>query len=132
MSDAKERLGFIGLGIIGRRMARSLLRVGYELTAYDVRRDAVNVLAKDGARAADSPLGVAAECDALITMLPDSPEVESVYLGPGGVLARLESGVLAIDMSSIAPRVSRTLAQIATNRGIEMMDAPVSGATRKR
>jgi 2-hydroxy-3-oxopropionate reductase len=129
---AQERptLGLIGLGIMGRPMGRNLMKAGYSLVVHDVVRAAVDELAAEGARPAASPREVAAATDVLITMLPDSPEVEAVYRGPDGAFEALRAGWLAIDMSSISPRVSRELAAQATAAGAEMLDAPVSGGDK--
>ncbi len=127
MSDSRPRLGLVGLGIMGRPMARNLLRAGFELIVHDVNRDAVADLAAEGARPAESSNEVAAWCDTLITMLPDSPEVQEAYLGVNGAFEALRPGWLAIDMSSIAPRVARELATRAEAAGAHMLDAPVSG-----
>jgi 2-hydroxy-3-oxopropionate reductase len=123
-------VGLIGAGIMGRPMARNLLRAGYRLTVHDLDRAAVNELAADGAIAASSPSEVAASTDVLITMLPDSPDVRQVYLGPDGAFEALRPGWLAIDMSSIDPGVARDLATRAVAGGAEMVDAPVSGGDK--
>ncbi|MCA9879757.1 MAG: 2-hydroxy-3-oxopropionate reductase [Thermomicrobiales bacterium] len=122
-----ERIGFIGLGIMGRPMAQNLLQAGYDLTVYNRSRGPVAELVAAGASAAESPQDVAERSDVVITMLPDSPEVEAVVAGPGGVLAGSRAGTLLIDMSTISPAVSRALAQVAEARGVGMLDAPVSG-----
>lgn len=120
-------IGFIGLGIMGKPMARNLLKAGYSLVVHNRSRPAVDELAKEGAKAADSPQAVAAQAEILITMLPDSPDVELVYAGERGVFAGARKGMLLIDMSSISPVVARRLAEGAEKRGAEMLDAPVSG-----
>lgn len=120
-------IGFIGLGIMGRPMARNLLAAGYRLTVLDVAGGAMDALVDAGAVAGRSPRQVAADSDILITMLPDSPEVQQVYLGPDGAFESLRAGWLAIDMSSIAPGVARDLAERAGVAGAEAIDAPVSG-----
>lgn len=128
MPDATlPTIGFVGLGIMGRPMARNLLAAGYRLTVLDVVDAAVDALVTEGAVAGSSPRQVAAESDILITMLPDSPEVQQVYLGPEGAFESLRPGWLAIDMSSIAPGVARDLAARAMAAGAETLDAPVSG-----
>ena len=129
-STAAPALGLIGLGIMGRPMGRNLLTAGYRLVVHDVVRPAVDELAAEGAIPATSPREVAAACDILITMLPDSPDVEAVYLGGDGALAAARPGWLAIDMSSISPRVARRLAGLAEAAGADMLDAPVSGGDR--
>jgi 2-hydroxy-3-oxopropionate reductase len=128
--ETKPTLGLIGLGIMGRPMARNLLRAGYALTVHDLDRAAVEALVGEGAIAATSPREVAAAVDVLVTMLPDSPEVREVYLGPGGAFEALRPGFLAIDMSSIAPSTARELAAAAAAGGAEMLDAPVSGGDK--
>ncbi len=130
MATALPRIGLVGLGIMGRPMARNLLRAGFGLVVHDINRDAVAELAADGATPAGSAREVAAACDVLITMLPDSPEVQDAYLGSDGAFEALRPGWLAIDMSSIAPRVARDLAVRAAAAGAEMLDAPVSGGDK--
>jgi len=125
--ETTPTIGLIGLGIMGRPMARNLLKAGYALVVHDVNRAAVDELVAEGATAGTSPSGVAAAVDVLITMLPDSPQVREVYAGPGGALEALRPGFLAIDMSSIAPGVARELAARAAAGGAELLDAPVSG-----
>jgi 2-hydroxy-3-oxopropionate reductase len=125
--DSQPTVGLIGLGIMGRPMARNLLKAGYPLVVHDVNRAAVDELVAEGAVAGTSPRGVAAAVDVLITMLPDSPQVRDVYAGPDGVFDALRPGWLAIDMSSIAPGTARDLAASAAAAGAELLDAPVSG-----
>ncbi len=120
-------IGFIGLGIMGKPMARNLLKAGYSLVVHNRSRSAVNELEKEGAKAAGSPQEVAAQTDVVITMLPDSPDVEQVYAGEQGIFAGVRPAALLIDMSSISPVVARKLAREAEGRGVEMLDAPVSG-----
>jgi 2-hydroxy-3-oxopropionate reductase len=128
--DNEPSLGLIGLGIMGRPMARNLRKAGYRLTVLDIDAAAVAALTAEGARAGTTPAQVAASTDVLITMLPDSPEVREVYLGPDGAFEALRPGWLAIDMSSIAPSTARELAERASAAGAEMLDAPVSGGDR--
>jgi 2-hydroxy-3-oxopropionate reductase len=128
--DTKPALGLIGLGIMGRPMARNLLRAGYPLTVHDISRAAVEELVGEGAVAGSSAAEVAAATDMLITMLPDSPEVREVYLGTNGAFEALRPGWLAIDMSSIAPSTARELAARAEAAGAAMLDAPVSGGDK--
>jgi 2-hydroxy-3-oxopropionate reductase len=124
----EESIGFIGLGIMGRPMALNLLRAGYSLVVHNRTRAKEKELVSEGARAADSPREVASQCDVLITMLPDSPHVEQVYLGgDDGVIAGARSGQLLIDMSSIAPAVARAVCDAAREVGADALDAPVSG-----
>ena len=122
-----EKIGFVGLGIMGKPMARNLLKAGYELTVYDIVGEAVEEVASDGATPASSSSEVAAATDRIITMLPDSADSERAILGPGGVLEGASSGKTIIDMSSIAPLVSQRIAAECAEKGVEMLDAPVSG-----
>ena len=122
-----EQIGFIGLGIMGRPMARNLIQAGYALTVYDIVGDAVEELATEGAKAASSSQEVAAATDKIITMLPDSADSERAILGPGGVLEGARSGSIIIDMSSIAPSMSQKIAAECSKKSVEFLDAPVSG-----
>lgn len=119
-----EKIGFIGLGIMGKPMAKNLIKAGYSLTVYDLDSAAVKDVAAAGATAANSSSAVAANCDVLITMLPDSPEVESVV---NAVLNELREGMLFIDMSTIAPASSIKIDEMLKKRGVAALDAPVSG-----
>ena len=120
-------IGFIGLGIMGKPMARNLLKAGYSLVIHNRSRAAVDELSKEGAQVAASAPEVASRSDIVITMLPDSPDVELVYAGDRGVFAGVKSDALLIDMSSISPVVARKLAATAKTFGCDMLDAPVSG-----
>ncbi len=122
-----ERIGWIGLGIMGKPMAANLLRAGYELTVHSRSRGPVEELTQAGARAADSPREVADGSEVIITMLPDSPDVSQVVAGENGVLEGARSGSLLIDMSTISPVIARELAEAARGQGVGMLDAPVSG-----
>ena len=122
-----ETIGFIGLGLMGKPMARNLMKAGYPLVVHNRSRAAVDELEKEGARAVKSPKEVAAQSNIVITMLPDSPEVELVVAGGDGIFDGAHAGMLLIDMSTISPVVTRKLARQATERGIVMLDAPVSG-----
>jgi 2-hydroxy-3-oxopropionate reductase len=124
---ANPTLGFIGLGIMGKPMARNLLKAGYPLVVYNRSRTAVDELSKEGAQPAASSKEVAARSEIIITMLPDSPDVALVYTGENGVFAGAKVGMLLIDMSSISPVVARKLAGEAQKLGLDMIDAPVSG-----
>ena len=121
------RVGVIGLGIMGAPMARNLLRAGHAVSVHSRTRTRVDALVADGAMAADSPAAVAAAVDAVVTMLPDTPDVRAVIAGPAGVLAGARPGLLAIDMSTIAPDAARALAKQAAAAGVAFLDAPVSG-----
>jgi len=120
-------IGFIGLGIMGKPMARNLMKAGYQLVVYNRTPDPMNELAAEGARAASNPRAVAEQSDVVITMLPDSPQVQEVMTDEHGVLASARAGTLVIDMSTISPVVTQKLAQAAQARGVRMLDAPVSG-----
>ena len=120
-------IGFIGLGIMGKPMARNLMKAGYPLVIHNRSQGAVDELAKEGAKAGGSAKGVAEQAEVVITMLPDSPDVESVMGGADGVFAGAKAGTLLIDMSTISPVVARRLAKEAEGRGLTMVDAPVSG-----
>ncbi|WP_376788814.1 2-hydroxy-3-oxopropionate reductase [Thermoflexus sp.] len=122
-----ERIGFIGLGVMGKPMARNLMKAGYPLVVYNRSRAPVEELAAEGAEAAGSPKEVAQCSDVVITMLPDTPDVEQVLAGPNGVFEGGRPGLIVIDMSTIDPIAARRLAAQAAERGIAMLDAPVSG-----
>jgi 2-hydroxy-3-oxopropionate reductase len=122
-----ERIGFIGLGIMGKPMAGNLLAAGYPLTVYSRSSGPVDELVAAGAMAAGSPREVAESSDVVITMLPDSPDVEAVVLGADGVAQGMRDGALYIDMSTIAPAVSRRIAAVLSERGVAAVDGPVSG-----
>jgi 2-hydroxy-3-oxopropionate reductase len=126
-SARRERIGFIGLGIMGAPMAANLLRAGHPLVVHNRSRAPVERLVAAGAAAAGGPREVAERADVVITMLPDSPDVEAVVLGPGGVAEGLVAGQLLIDMSTVAPATARRLAEAAAARGAAALDAPVSG-----
>jgi 2-hydroxy-3-oxopropionate reductase len=125
-----ERIGFIGLGIMGRPMARNLLAAGYALTAHSRSPGPVDELVAAGAARAGSPADVARASDIVITMLPDTPDVESVLLGPGGVHEGAAGGSVVVDMSSIDPGPARAIATRFAELGVAMLDAPVSGGER--
>ena len=127
MADEKESIGFIGLGIMGKPMARNLLKAGYSLTVYDIVGEAVEELVTEGAKGASSSREVAEKNSKIITMLPDSADSEAVILGERGVLEGASPGSHVIDMSSIAPLVSQRIAAECAKKDVEMLDAPVSG-----
>lgn len=126
-----KRIGFIGLGIMGKPMARNLLKKGYALTVYDIRPDPVADLVAAGASSAASCADVAGQTDLIITMLPNTPEVKNAVLGDGGVLEGARPGLLLVDMSSIAPLASQDIAARCNEKGVVMLDAPVSGGEPK-
>ena len=122
-----EQIGFIGLGIMGKPMARNLLKAGYQLTVSDIVGEPVEELVSEGAAGAGSNREVAAASDKIITMLPDSADSERAILGPDGVLEGARQGTIVIDMSYIAPLVSQRIAAEGAKKGVEMLDDPVSG-----
>lgn len=122
-----ERLGFIGLGILGRPMASNLLQAGYSLTVFNRSRAAVEVLVQAGAKPAESPREVAKQSDIVMTAVTDASAVEAVVLGTDGVLHGAHTGLLLIDMSTISPRATRRIATETAASGVHMLDAPVSG-----
>ena len=123
----KKTVGFIGLGIMGKPMARNLLKAGFPLVVFSRSKRPVEELVKEGAVSGDSPREVAERSEVLITMLPDSPEVKEVILGKDGILQGAKTGTVVIDMSSINPLVTQEIAKILKEKGVDMLDAPVSG-----
>jgi 2-hydroxy-3-oxopropionate reductase len=123
-------IGFIGLGIMGRPMARNLLKAGYSLVVHSRSRGPVDEIVKAGATAAASARDVAAQCDVLITMLPNSPDVEQVALGPAGIIEGARRGLIFADMSTISPIVSQKIGKALEAKGVAMLDAPVSGGEK--
>ncbi len=123
-------VGFIGLGIMGRPMARNLLTAGYPLVVHSRSRGPVQELVGTGAGAGGSPKDVASRVDVLITMLPNSPDVEQVALGKDGIIEGARAGLLFVDMSTIAPLVSRKVGHALAAKGVRMLDAPVSGGEK--
>ena len=124
---SQNHIGFIGLGIMGKPMARNLLKGGRVVRIYNRSRAAVDELSREGAQPMTNAKEVAERSEIVITMLPDSPDVELVYGGEQGIFAGAKSESLLIDMSSISPVVARRLAAEAEKRGCDMLDAPVSG-----
>ena len=124
-------IGFIGLGIMGKPMAKNLLKAGKQLAVYDIVTDAVKEVEAAGAVACASIAQVAKQSDIIVTMLPNSPHVKQVVLGEGGVIDNAKEGTLVIDMSSIAPAVSIEVHDALAKKGIRMIDAPVSGGEPK-
>jgi 2-hydroxy-3-oxopropionate reductase len=122
-----DTVGFIGLGVMGKPMAKHLVNAGFSLTVYNRSRGAMDELVAAGAKAANSPADVARHATVVITMLPDTPDVERVLTGPDGVLTAIQKGALVIDMSSISPVATERLADHVAEKGAAMLDAPVSG-----
>lgn len=125
------KIGFIGLGIMGKPMAKNLLKAGYSVVAYDINADAVNELVQAGAERGASSADVASKTEIIITMLPNSPHVKEVVLGKDGVLEGAKPGTILVDMSSIAPLASKEIFEKAAEKGVVMLDAPVSGGEPK-
>ena len=125
----KERVGFVGLGIMGKAQASNILKAGFPLAVYNRTRSKAEEMGEMGARVADSPADVARQSDVTITMVSDSPDVQEVVLGPGGVIEGAAEGSVLIDMSTISPQVTRDVAEALAGKGVSMLDAPVSGGS---
>jgi 2-hydroxy-3-oxopropionate reductase len=125
------KIGFIGLGIMGKHMAKNLLNAGYKLVVFDMDETRLADALAAGAEKGESSKDVAERSDIIITMLPNSPHVKAAILGEGGVLEGAKPGAIIVDMSSIAPGVSKEVAAKAAEKGVEMLDAPVSGGEPK-
>ena len=125
---AMKDIGFIGLGLMGKPMARNLINAGYSLTIYDLREGPVAELAAAGATPAGSPKAVAEQADVVFTSLPNSPDVEQVVLGSMGVIESGRPGLIVVDLSTISPGVAVNMANKLQNRGMFWLDAPVSGS----
>jgi len=130
MTQDRPTIGFIGLGIMGKPMAENLLAAGYPLVVLNRSLGPVDALVAGGAQAGSSPRDVAARSDVVITMLPDSPDVEAVALGTDGIVAGAQAGALWIDMSTIAPATTARVAAAFAAVGIDALDAPVSGGEK--
>ncbi|HBY57300.1 MAG TPA: 2-hydroxy-3-oxopropionate reductase [Candidatus Atribacteria bacterium] len=126
-----QKIGFIGIGIMGKPMAKNLIDTGYTVVAYDICKEALEEIVSYGAKRASSGKEVASQCDIIITMLPNSPEVKNAVLGKEGVIEGVKRGQILIDMSSIAPLVTQEIAKELYAKGVEMLDAPVSGGQEK-
>jgi len=124
-----ERIGFIGLGIMGRGMAANILKAGFPLTVWNRTPERTEALAAAGAAVAATPAALAAASDIVITCVSDTPDVQAVILGEDGVLRGAQSGSLVIDMSTISPAVTQEIAAALSARGVAMLDAPVSGGS---
>lgn len=125
------KIGFIGLGIMGKPMAKNLLKAGYPVVVYDIVTEAVKELVQAGAEQGASSADVASKSEVIITMLPNSPHVKEVVLGKDGVLEGVKPGTILVDMSSIAPLASKEISEKAAEKGVVMLDAPVSGGEPK-
>lgn len=125
------KIGFIGLGIMGKPMVMNLLKAGHEVVVFDVVQDNVDQVTSAGAAGAESSKAVAGQCKLLITMLPNSPHVKAAVMGENGVLEGAQPGSILIDMTSIAPLASKEICQACAEKGVRMIDAPVSGGEPK-
>ncbi|MGE4354116.1 MAG: 2-hydroxy-3-oxopropionate reductase [Oscillospiraceae bacterium] len=125
------KIGFVGLGIMGKPMVRNLIKAGHELVVFDIIKPNVDLMVDAGATAAESTAAIAAECSFIITMLPNSPHVKTVVCGEGGILSAVKAGTILIDMSSIAPLASQEVAKACAEKGVRMLEAPVSGGEPK-
>lgn len=125
------KIGFIGLGIMGKPMCKNLAKAGYELVVSDYNKDAVKELVEMGAEIETTPKAIAEKVDMVITMLPNSPNVMEVALGENGLIEGAHEGLIYVDMSSIAPVASQEVYRALAEKGVEMLDAPVSGGEPK-
>ena len=126
-----KKIGFIGLGIMGKPMSKNLIKAGYDLTVCDINAAAVAEVVALGAKSAATPKDVAAQTDIVVTMLPNSPQVKTVALGAGGIIEGARSGTIVVDMSSIAPQAAQEVARALAEKDVQMIDAPVSGGEPK-
>ena len=124
-----ERIGFIGLGIMGRGMARNLLKAGFDLRVWNRTASRMDDLVAEGAVAADSPADLASSRDVIITCVSDTPDVEAVILGDSGVIHGVQPGALVIDMSTISPKTTREIMEELAEINVHMLDAPISGGS---
>jgi len=125
------KIGFIGLGIMGKPMVKNLLKANYEVLAYDIQKENINQVVQVGAVGVTSAKEVAQQCELVITMLPNGPEVKEVVCGANGILEGAKQGSIIVDMSSIAPGVAQEIHKICKEKGVNMLDAPVSGGEPK-
>jgi 2-hydroxy-3-oxopropionate reductase len=124
-----EKAGFIGLGIMGRGMAHNLLKAGFDLTVWNRTASKMDALVEAGAKAADSPADLAAQCDIVMVCVSDTPDVEAVILGERGVIEGARAGALVIDHSTISPQATKAIAARLNEKGVHMLDAPISGGS---
>lgn len=125
------KIGFIGLGIMGKPMVKNLLKAGHEVVAYDIVAENLQAVVRDGAVAGKNAAAIAAVCPVVITMLPNSPHVKTVVMEKDGILEGAKAGLILIDMSSIAPLASKEICEACKKKGVRMLDAPVSGGEPK-
>jgi 2-hydroxy-3-oxopropionate reductase len=127
---SQPRVGFIGLGIMGRPMCKNLIQAGFPLTVWNRSRPGIETVVGYGAREAASPREVAAQSDVIITIVTDSPDVQQVVCGEEGIIHGVQRDSVVIDMSTISPRVTREIASVLKAKGVHMLDAPVSGGEK--
>jgi 2-hydroxy-3-oxopropionate reductase len=128
-TNMSEKLGYIGLGIMGGGMSRNLLKAGFDVTVWNRTASRMDDLAAEGAKKAASPAELASQCDIVFTCVSDTPDVEAVLLGEKGVIQGVKSGAMVIDMSTISPQATRDIAAKLAAKGVAMLDAPVSGGS---
>ena len=131
MDNKSKKIGFIGLGVMGKPMAKNLIKAGYSLIVLDINPEPIAEMKALGADSRPTPAAVAADTEIVITMLPNSPHVESVVLGVNGLIEGFKADMIYIDMSSITPVVAKKLYDAVAEKGVEMIDAPVSGGEPK-
>jgi 2-hydroxy-3-oxopropionate reductase len=131
VNNIMTKIGFIGLGIMGKPMSKNLIKAGYQLIVSDFNKNAVSELEQLGAEVAATPKEIAEKSDIVITMLPNSPNVKQVALGENGLIEGAREGLVYIDMSSIAPAASQEVYKVLIEKGVDMLDAPVSGGEPK-
>ncbi|MFN2189605.1 MAG: NAD(P)-dependent oxidoreductase, partial [Candidatus Promineifilaceae bacterium] len=124
-----ERIGFIGLGIMGRGMAANILKADFDLSIWNRTRAKMDELLKLGAGSAEDPADLAAQCDVIIVCVSDTPDVQEVILGHRGIIEGIQHGSLVIDMSTISPQATRDIASRLAEEGAFMLDAPISGGS---
>ena len=129
--EQNMNIGFVGLGIMGKPMAKNLIKAGHELTVFDIAQANVEEVVASGAQKGLSAADVASKVDVVITMLPNSPHVKAVVMGENGVLEGARTGLKLVDMSSIAPLASQEIERACAAKGVKMLDAPVSGGEPK-
>ena len=129
--STRQNIGFIGLGIMGKPMAKNLLKKGYQLIVYDINNEPIKEVCNAGAKEGMSSQDVASQSEIIISMLPNSPEVKEVVLGEKGVIYGVKPGTILIDMSSITPSTSKEVSEKLQQKGVTMLDAPVSGGEPK-
>lgn len=123
----KERIAFIGMGIVGAPMARNLLKAGYPVTVHTRTRSKAEPVLEAGAVWADTPAQAAGQADIVITCVTDTPDVEAVLLGPNGVIESARDGMICIDMSTISPEATKRMGEVLLAKGVQLLDAPISG-----